>query len=83
MDIYSKPDLYDAIHKNYKADNNFISKIAKRTGGPVLELAAGTGRLGVPLIKEGFDYQGVELSKEYCDFANNKLNCDKSVIKKS
>ena len=45
MDIYSNAALYNALHKNYNADNSFIVSIAKNTGGPVLELAAGTGRL--------------------------------------
>ena len=74
MDIYSKPDLYDAIHKNYKADNNFISKIAKRTGGPVLELAAGTGRLAKGILDLGLNYTGIDISKEFLKVAKKKYN---------
>ena len=69
------PQLYDDQFW-WKKDDIEFWKNNFQLSSSILELAAGTGRLGVPLIKEGFDYQGLELSKEYCDFANNKLNCD-------
>ena len=69
MDIYSKPDLYDALHKNYNADNRFIFSIAKKIGAPVLELAAGTGRLASGILDLGFKYTGIDISRDFIKVA--------------
>jgi SAM-dependent methyltransferase len=42
-------------------------------GKKVLELAAGTGRLAIPLIREGAEYTGIEISPEFCKQAEKKL----------
>ena len=69
MDIYSNAALYNALHKNYNADNNFIVSIAKNTGGPVLELAAGTGRLAGGILDLGFEYTGIDINKNFIEVA--------------
>lgn len=69
IDLYTKPELYDAIHSNYMWDEKIISKIGKRVGGPVLEIASGTGRLSNVIIKLGLEYTGIDLSKEYTKIA--------------
>ena len=69
MDIYSKPDLYDAIHSYYSQDSQLITSIAKRAGDPVLELAAGTGRLAQLILDLGYNYTGLALSREFVDVA--------------
>ena len=83
MDIYSNAALYNALHKNYNADNNFIVSIAKNTGGPVLELAAGTGRLAGGILdlgfgdgrnfslflEQGLEVFGVEISEKIVEMA--------------
>ena len=63
MNIYSHPQLYDAIHHNYKLDIALVQSIAKNISGSVLELASGTGRLAEPIIKLGLNYTGLELSE--------------------
>ena len=72
MDIYSKPDLYDAIHRHYSRDSELITSIAKRAGDPVLELAAGTGRLAQLILDLGYNYTGLDLSREFIDVAREK-----------
>tara|TARA_B100001029_G_scaffold179232_1_gene188035 strand:+ start:6585 stop:7265 length:681 start_codon:yes stop_codon:yes gene_type:complete len=42
------------------------------SGEDILELACGTGRVSIPLIKEGFNLTGVELSKSFCDYISAK-----------
>ena len=69
MDIYSDPNLYDALHKDYNADNDFIFSIAKKIGGPVLELAAGTGRLARGILDLGFEYTGIDINKKFIKVA--------------
>ena len=73
------PQVYDDQFWWKKDDIEFWKNNFKLSSS-ILELAAGTGRLGAPLIKEGFDYKGLEISKEYCDFANKKLNCTNNFI---
>ena len=72
MDIYSKPDLYDAIHRHYSQDSELITSIAKRAGDPVLELAAGTGRLAQLILDLGYNYTGLYLRREFIDVAREK-----------
>ena len=38
-DIYSNPELYDALHEDIKTDKNVITHYAKQCDGPVLELS--------------------------------------------
>ena len=37
-------------------------EVAKITGGEILELCCGTGRVSIPLLKEGFHITGVDIS---------------------
>ena len=57
-DIYTNPELYDAIHSDVSSDKKIISHYAKKCKGPVLELAAGTGRLAKYIIDLGLPYTG-------------------------
>jgi SAM-dependent methyltransferase len=40
----------------------FYVEEARATGGPLLELGCGTGRLAVPLLETGFDVHGLDAS---------------------
>ena len=53
-------------------DEKFISKYSQKIGGPVLELASGTGRLSKVILEEGLDYTGIDLSKEFSDLVLEK-----------
>ena len=53
--------LYDLDLGEDPGDLDLLLALATRTGGPVLELAAGTGRLAVPIAAAGFDVTGVDL----------------------
>jgi len=72
VDIYTQPELYDAIHRKYKWDKNLLISIAKISRGPVLELAAGTGRLTQLIIDLGYNYTGIDSSKQFLSFARKK-----------
>ena len=72
-DIYSNADFYDIVNTQ-TGDINFFLKHAKQTGGPILELAAGTGRIAMPLLVNGFQYVGIDLSPEFVDRANKKIS---------
>ncbi|MFH1850949.1 MAG: class I SAM-dependent methyltransferase [Candidatus Neomarinimicrobiota bacterium] len=72
-DIYAAPELYDALHWWKNNDCDFIAGWAEKSGSPVLELAAGTGRLAQPILARGLNYTGLELSPEYARVAAAKL----------
>ncbi|HEX2187528.1 MAG TPA: class I SAM-dependent methyltransferase [Longimicrobiaceae bacterium] len=47
--------------------------LAARTGGPVLELCCGTGRVGIPLARAGHAVTGVDLSEAMLDRLRDRL----------
>lgn len=66
--FYSRPSLhveaYDALHGAIPggADLAYFRDLAERSGGPVLELGCGSGRLTIPLAEAGFDIVGLDRS---------------------
>jgi SAM-dependent methyltransferase len=53
--------LYDLDLAEDPGDLDLYLALVARAGGPVLELAVGTGRLAVPLAASGVDVTGVDL----------------------
>ena len=53
--------LYDLDLVEDPGDIDLYLALATRTGGPILELAAGTGRIAVPLTLAGHDVSAVDL----------------------
>jgi len=53
--------LYDLDLAEDPGDLDLYLALATRTGGPILELAVGTGRLAVPLAQNGHRVTGVDL----------------------
>tara|TARA_B100001123_G_scaffold28393_1_gene30183 strand:- start:878 stop:1609 length:732 start_codon:yes stop_codon:yes gene_type:complete len=73
LDIYTNPELYDAIHDEISSDKKMITHYAEKCKGPVLELAAGTGRLAKYIIDLGLPYTGIDTSKEFIKEAQNRF----------
>jgi SAM-dependent methyltransferase len=53
--------LYDLDLAQDPGDLDLYLALAGRTGGPILELATGTGRLAVPLAEQGYLVTGVDI----------------------
>ena len=70
----SIPRLYDWEHDPYVADIAVHVALARRFGGPVLELACGTGRLLAPLAQAGLEVAGVDSSQEMLVHARMRLD---------
>ena len=68
------PQTYNDQFWWKKDDIEFWKQIFLNPNATILELAAGTGRLALPLIREKLQYKGLELSREYCNFANKQLD---------
>ena len=65
--------LYDWEHDSYVVDVDLHIGFARRFGGPVLELACGTGRLLAPLAQAGFAVTGVDSSASMLERARARL----------
>ena len=65
--------LYDWEHDPYLEDVDVHIAFARRFGGPVLELACGTGRLVAPLAQVGLDVTGVDSSPKMLARARDRL----------
>jgi SAM-dependent methyltransferase len=52
--------LYDWEYRRRRDDVRFYRTLAAERGGPVLDLGCGTGRLLVPLVRDGHRVVGVE-----------------------
>jgi SAM-dependent methyltransferase len=53
--------LYDVDLQEDPGDLDLYLALAARTGGPILELGVGTGRIAVPLAAAGYRVTGVDL----------------------
>jgi SAM-dependent methyltransferase len=58
------PELYDLFHPHGRDDSDvvFYRELALETGGPVLELGAGTGRTLLPIARAGIEIHGLDTS---------------------
>ncbi len=54
--------FYDADHRGFADDLPFYRELARRTGGRVLDVMCGSGRLLVPLAQSGIRVTGVDSS---------------------
>lgn len=82
MNIYDEfAHYYDAEVANFVEDVPFYREMARRTGGPVLELMCGSGRLLLPLAEdlaeemeqEGYTLTGVDSSMAMLEIARARL----------
>jgi SAM-dependent methyltransferase len=60
-------ELYDPWSASVVEDVGFYLEEARRSGGPVVELGVGTGRIAIPLAADGFRVIGVDSSRGMLD----------------
>ena len=78
MKLYSKlAEVYEAMYdtfidyeEEYHFYNNILSKYHKKS---LLEIGSGTGRLAAHFEQNGYDYCGMDLSKEMIAIAHDRL----------
>jgi SAM-dependent methyltransferase len=64
---------YDAVFETSdREDVDFYVDRAQAADGPVLELACGTGRIYLPMLRAGVDADGIDLSKPALDALRGK-----------
>lgn len=57
---YEAPELYDLLFDTLDFDLAYWAGAARAAGGPVLEIACGTGRILLPVAKAGVDIDGLD-----------------------
>jgi len=67
-------EFYDHIAPSkQRKDVNFWVEMARESGGPVLEIGCGTGRVVVPIAKAGIEITGLDLSPAMLSICRQKL----------
>lgn len=73
MDGYVSGADYDAqFAARYEADIRYLTALAKRTGGPILDVCCGTGIVTIPLAELGFETVGIDISEGMLSHAASK-----------
>lgn len=63
LEEFRAPEDYDVEHGALDADGEFMLAVARRCGGPVLDIACGSGRIALPLARGGLAVTGIDLSR--------------------
>jgi SAM-dependent methyltransferase len=66
--------LYDLDLSVDPGDVELFQALARRTGGPIVELAAGSGRIAVPLAEDGHHVVGVDLDPAMLARARERIS---------
>ena len=64
--------LYDPWSASVVEDVPFYLERARRSGGPVVELGVGTGRLAIPIAADGIQVIGVDASEGMLEVARER-----------
>src|SRR5262245_60544728 len=71
LEEFDDPRNYD-IEQNTDKGIAFYSALAQETGGPVLEIACGTGRVSIPIARLGLDVTGLDIVPSMLEQARAK-----------
>jgi SAM-dependent methyltransferase len=72
--------MYDLDLSVDPGDIELYQALAKRTGGPIVELAVGSGRLAVPLAFDGHNVVGVDIDRAMLARARRRIEAAGSAI---
>ncbi len=81
LDVYRNGKYYDLENARMVEDIPFYLQQARKHGGPVLELACGTGRITIPLAEAGIDVTGLDISEPMLSHARVKAKRKKLKIR--
>src|SRR5512134_1584329 len=73
LEEFNDPPNYD-IEEGERSANRiaFYCDLAKTVGGPVLEIACGSGLVTIPVAAQGLDVTGVDLARPMLEHARKK-----------
>lgn len=73
---------YDGAYVKDLSDANFYLDLAKETGGPVLEVGCGTGRVLLPTARAGIEIHGLDNSQPMLDLLREKSARESAEVQK-
>ncbi len=72
LNVETYDERFESRGSPVEGDVDFYLRLAGETGGPVLELGAGTGRVSWPLTEAGLEVVGLDLSPAMIERARTK-----------
>jgi 2-polyprenyl-3-methyl-5-hydroxy-6-metoxy-1,4-benzoquinol methylase len=72
LEGYRDPQTYDLEDGGYDADYPLTEQLARKLGGPLLDLACGTGTMAIRLAQQGYQVTGVDVVPEMIEWASQK-----------
>jgi 2-polyprenyl-3-methyl-5-hydroxy-6-metoxy-1,4-benzoquinol methylase len=72
LEGYRDPQAYDAVEEGDDEDRPLTELWARKLGGPLLDLACGTGTMGIHLARRGYQVTGVDIVPEMIAWAAQK-----------
>jgi 2-polyprenyl-3-methyl-5-hydroxy-6-metoxy-1,4-benzoquinol methylase len=72
LEGYRDPETYDIADGDYDADVPLTEQLAKSLGGPILDLACGTGTMAIRMAQQGYQVTGVDIIPEMIDWSAKK-----------
>lgn len=75
-------EFYDGDYaaKTYREDIHFYVDLARASGGPVLEMGCGTGRVLLPVARAGIRIHGIDLAGEMLAVLRQSLSLDPPAV---
>ena len=75
-------ELYDyVVPYRERPDVGFFVEAAKESGGPVLEVGCGTGRVLIPTARAGIEITGLDLSADMLEVCRGKLKAEPQEVR--
>lgn len=72
LDQRVHPELWDLVETAVPGDADFYAQYARLSGGPVLVLLCGSGRLVLPIARQGLPVMGLETDAAMVELAKRK-----------
>lgn len=80
LEVYEDAEFYDLEFSTRDFELPFFRKYARQARGSVLEVACGTGRLTLPLARDGVDMTGLDISAPMLERARQKSSTEGPAI---
>jgi SAM-dependent methyltransferase len=80
-DPYRDPRLYDLEYQDQTEDIDHYVALARRLGGPVLELGCGTGRISLPIARAGVEVDGMDASAPMLESLRERLTAEPAAVR--
>ncbi len=75
-------ELYDSVVPyRERPDVSFFVEAARASGGPVLEVGCGTGRVLIPTARAGIEITGMDLSQEMLSVCQHRLEAESAEVR--